>query len=47
MSFQLNKIQQGINVMITLTVGYVSGSTVTFSEPNRNTDAFRWVCVGY
>ncbi len=30
-----------------LTAGYVSGSAVTFTGPNTNTDTFRWTCAGY
>lgn len=30
-----------------LTAGYVSGSAVTFTGPNTNTDTFRFQCVGY
>jgi hypothetical protein len=30
-----------------LTAGYVSGSAVTFTGPNTNTDTFRFSCVGY
>lgn len=30
-----------------LTAGYVSGSAVTFTGPNTNTDTFRAVCTGY
>lgn len=30
-----------------LTAGYVSGSAVTFTGPNTNTDTFRFTCVGY
>jgi hypothetical protein len=30
-----------------LTAGYVSGSAVTFTGPNTNTDTFRYTCVGY
>ncbi len=30
-----------------LSAGYVSGSAVTFTGPNTNTDTFRWTCVGY
>lgn len=30
-----------------LTAGYVSGSAVTFTGPNTNTDTFRFACVGY
>lgn len=30
-----------------LTAGYVSGSAVTFTGPNTNTDTFRFKCVGY
>jgi hypothetical protein len=30
-----------------LTAGYVSGSAVTFTGPNSNTDTFRFYCVGY
>lgn len=29
-----------------LTAGYVSGSAVTFTGPNTNTDTFRYSCVG-
>jgi hypothetical protein len=29
-----------------LTAGYVSGSAVTFTGPNTNTDVFRYTCVG-
>jgi len=30
-----------------LTAGYVSGSAVTFTGPNTNTDTFRYTCIGY
>lgn len=30
-----------------LTAGYVSGSAVTFTGPNTNTDTFRGVCTGF
>jgi hypothetical protein len=30
-----------------LTAGYVSGSAVTFTGPNSNTDTFRYTCTGY
>lgn len=30
-----------------LTAGYVSGSAVTFTGPNTNTDTFRFYCIGY
>lgn len=30
-----------------LTAGYVSGSAVTFTGPNTNTDVFRYVCTGW
>ena len=30
-----------------LTAGYVSGSAVTFTGPNSNTDTFRYTCIGY
>ncbi len=30
-----------------LAAGYVSGSAVTFTGPNTNTDGFRWACYGY
>lgn len=30
-----------------LTAGYVSGSAVTFTGPNTNTDTFRFYCAGY
>lgn len=30
-----------------LAAGYVSGSAVTFTGPNTNTDGFHFVCVGY
>lgn len=30
-----------------LTAGYVSGSAVTFTGPNTNTDTFRFSCIGY
>jgi hypothetical protein len=30
-----------------LAAGYVSGSAVTFTGPNTNTDGFRFTCVGY
>lgn len=30
-----------------LTAGYVSGTAVTFTGPNTNTDTFRFVCTGF
>lgn len=30
-----------------LTAGYVSGTAVTFTGPNTNTDVFRFYCIGY
>jgi hypothetical protein len=30
-----------------LTAGYVSGSAVTFTGPNTNTDTIRYTCTGY
>ncbi len=30
-----------------LAAGYVSGSAVTFTGPNTNTDTFRFECIGY
>jgi hypothetical protein len=30
-----------------LAAGYVSGSAVTFTGPNTNTDGFKYSCVGY
>ncbi len=30
-----------------LAAGYVSGSAVTFTGPNTNTDTFRFSCIGY
>lgn len=30
-----------------LSAGYVSGSAVTFTGPNTNTDGFRFTCIGY
>ncbi len=30
-----------------LAAGYVSGSAVTFTGPNTNTDTFRFYCIGY
>ena len=30
-----------------LAAGYVSGSAVTFTGPNTNTDGVRWTCTGY
>lgn len=34
------------NNISVLTAGYVSGSAVTFTGPNTNTDTFRYSCVG-
>lgn len=30
-----------------LTAGYVSGSAVTFTGPNTNTDTIRYTCIGF
>lgn len=34
------------NNISVLTAGYVSGSAVTFTGPNTNTDTFRYSCLG-
>lgn len=39
-------ITTAANNISVLSAGYVSGSAVTFTGPNTNTDSFRYTCVG-
>jgi len=42
-----NDVTAIVNNIGVLTAGYISGSAVTFTGPNANTDVFRYTCVGF